>query len=499
MRSGNDELDSLIARVVQAARPAAVRERTRLLVLDTLGCALAGLQAPAVQTFVAIAARTDPGAVALPVCIGRAVAGEAAGVERAEQVSVPAAAQALAMAACWDEACEGLAVAHGRPGVPVVAAAASLAIAGGHTWGEVFQAVEVGYELGGRAGAWLRIRPGMHVDAGWPAVGAAAAVAHLLGGDAVAIRDAVELAATQLPFGLYLPVAQGADGRNTYLGHAASFGIQAALSAVAGVRAPRGALGAHREIALLGSSDMADLIAPPPERWLLLEGYLKRWPAVRHVHYGIAAARAIRAQMGLQDRSEPLAQVSLSSAPMPQRLAAHRVRRIRLRTYPEACTYCANRAPSTPIQAQFSLSFGLAVALCTGDLRPQDYRGPMFVDPDIRAIEGRVELVPEAGLGEGGRRCVVLELEDDRGQCWASQVDAVEGDPSDPLQRPAVLAKFERQTVPALGGSVASALAQAVDGPCGPDDTARVATVRAWWSRMEPSMPRERHPARGSA
>ncbi|CAN0440759.1 unnamed protein product [Laminaria digitata] len=36
--------------------------------------------------------------------------------------------QAMTIAACWDEACEGLALAHGRPGLHAVPAAVALAL-----------------------------------------------------------------------------------------------------------------------------------------------------------------------------------------------------------------------------------------------------------------------------------------------------------------------------------------------------------------------------------
>jgi 2-methylcitrate dehydratase PrpD len=442
-----DELDDLIEQLLAAAQPPAVRESARLLVLDTVGCALAGMQAPPVRAFIEHAARFDPGPIPWP------------GLPATRGLSVHGAAQVLAMAACWDEACEGLAYAHGRPGVPVVAAVLALASSTGCTWHQALDALVVGYEIGGRMGNRLRIKPGMHVDAGWPALGAAAAAACLMGGDGRAVRAAVEIAAAQLPFGLYLPIAQGADGRNTYLGHAASLGIYAAAAAAAGVCAPRGAVDEHAQVAL--SLGPAGVLAPVG-RWLLLEGYLKRWPAVRHVHYGIAAAQAIRMQW------PGLGQALLEPG---------QVGPILLRAYPEALTYCGIRAPRTPIQAQFSLSFGVSVALRFGDLEPQAYRDPIFSDPGVRELERRVELQPDAELGAAGQRAVVLEVRDAQGRSMAVRVDTVEGDPGHPLARAAVRSKFIRCAGLLMPAPRAVDAADSRHGPWAEADVA----LHAWW------------------
>lgn len=438
--STGDSLDSLLQHLQLAEVPADVQSRARCLFLDTVGCALAGLQAPAVRAFAQGAAEVDAGSVALPTVT-------ADGGNGPLRLSATAASMTLAMAACWDEACEGLALAHGRPGVPVVAAVLAVGLARGRSLGEAWSALITGYEVGGRLGAQLRIKPGMHVDAGWPALGSAAAVARLLGLDPQGQRDAVELTACQLPFGLYLPITQGADGRNTYLGHAASLGVQAALAARAGVKAPRGALSKHAELALGLSPTQLESSAVPETQWLLRDGYLKRWPAVKHVHYGIAAARALR--QGLP----------------PMDLATHHswldgLQRIVLRTYPEAVTYCGNRAPAAPITAQFSLSFGLAAALCHSDLGPQAYREPAFHDARLRRLEALIELVPEADLGAGGRRAVVLQVVDARGVRLAHALESVEGDPSQPLGPDAVHDKFMRMASPSLGESLAKQMAQ---------------------------------------
>jgi len=383
--------------------PAQVEQKARLLLLDTLGCVIGAAGKPRLCGLAAWLARTDPGAVRVP------------GFTQA--FSVSAAAALLAAAACWDEACEGLARAHGRPGVPVIAALSALAQQRHATLGEVLAALATGYETGARLGEALRIARGMHVDATWPSFGVAAAVVRLAGGSARQALVAVRIAACQMPYSLYLPVVQGAEARNTFLAHAAQLGLLAASAALAGFRAPAGALDELRT-GLVGGLPRDPALAPPGE-WLILEGYLKPFAAVRHVHYGAAAAIALRPK--LAGRIE-------------------RIQRAELSTYGEALAYCGNRSPRTPIQAQFSLSFGAAWALVHGDLGPEAYTG---VDPVVEALERKFVLVEDPALTGAGRRGATLSVIVG-GERLTHTVLQVPGDPGLPMSCEQVLAKFLR-------------------------------------------------------
>ena len=97
------------AAMLRATRPANVASANaaRLILLDTIGCMLAARTAPEVRAFEQNASAIESGPFTFPG--GR-------------RLSLTAAAQVGAMAATWDEACEGHAHAHGRPGVAAVAA-----------------------------------------------------------------------------------------------------------------------------------------------------------------------------------------------------------------------------------------------------------------------------------------------------------------------------------------------------------------------------------------
>src|SRR6185369_7941703 len=158
---------------------------------------------------------------------------------------------------------------------------------------EFIDALVVGYEAGARAGGWLRVAPGQHVDGNWPALGVAAGVGRLLGLSADACMTALQIAACQLPSSLYLPIRTGRNVRNVYLAHTATLGLDSALAAQAGIDAPPDALAYYAEHLPRAPPEPP----PPADRDLLLAAYLTPFAAVRHVHYGALAARRIRERL----------------------------------------------------------------------------------------------------------------------------------------------------------------------------------------------------------
>lgn len=393
-----DEFDDVVAWIAPAALPVEVERKARLMLADSLGCILSGLRHAEVAATAAALARWFPGGLSLPGCAAALGSGGLAAV--------------AAAAMCWDEANEGLARAHGRPALAVVPVL--LAMSRDEPLGRLLRALVLGYEIGARAGEMWRIRPGMHVDGSWHALGAAAAAAWLAGTDPA---RAVRIAACQIPFSLYRPLAAGMTARNSYAAHAALLAILSAAAAAGGADAPRGSFAEARRLALLHEQAPSRM---PAGTWLVLEAYLKPYAGVRHAHY--AAAAAIAARRGIARSEDVVA--------------------IRLETYAEALRYAANRAPATPIAAQFSLSFGAASGLRFGDLSPGSYLA--MGDRELRRLEGLVELAEDASLTAAGRRGarIVLRLADGSGR--VHDVGDVPGDPANPLPDAEVRAKFLR-------------------------------------------------------
>jgi 2-methylcitrate dehydratase PrpD len=404
----------------------AVDEKARLLLLDTLGCFVAALVHDEPRALARELQAHAPGAVVLP------------GIDAGAGLSPFAAAFLLAVGACWDEACEGLGRAHGRPGLHAVPAALACSLKQDRDLATALRAIVVGYEVGARLGEYLKIKPGMHVDGSWGAMGAAAAAACAFDEDRDTLLTAVDTAACQVPFSLYLPVAEGVNARNIYCGHGVTLGLQAAISARAGIAAPESALAQYGEIALGGRTHKA--VPTGAGEFLILEGYLKRFAAVRHVHYGIQAALEWRMEEGSETRE---------------------ISAIDLTVYEEAIRYCNNRSPVTPIQGQFSLSYGIACALVTGDVKPDAYSPERMRDEEIRRLEALVSITTDKNRsrqGERGASMVITRA----GIKRRMDVNSVPGDPDQPFDQEQALAKFLSYTGPVIGTDRAHTIADGI-------------------------------------
>ena len=404
----------------------AVSEAVRLLLLDSLGCMIAGLGHAAPRRFADALAITMPGTVRLPGCTNG--------------LSEAGAAAVLAAAMCWDEANEGLARAHGRPGLAVAPLCIAALAAGRVSLQEALAAFALGYEVAARAGEIWRIRPGMHVDGSWHALGAAAAAARLAGGDAAEVARAIRLVSCQIPFALYAPIAAGMDGRNSYPAHAVLLGAMAAAAARAGMDAPAHGLAEARRIAL--GHEAPGACAPAGE-WLLAEAYIKPFAGVRHAHYAAAAALQLRASL-----AERLGDITA----------------VRLETYAEALRYAANRAPERAIQAQFSLSWAVAASLGQGDLGPAAYTDAALADAELRRLEALVELAEDGALTRAEKRGARLIVTLADGARHQASVGAIAGDPGLALDAAAVAAKCQRFAAPVIGDAAMARLVALVLG-----------------------------------
>ena len=400
-----------------------VEQHARLLFLDTLGCMIAGLAKPEPAALAASLAALEPGNVQLPGAAWPLVAS--------------AAAHMAGLAACWDEACEGLPRAHGRPGLHAFASVLALGLAHKHTLGETLAALTAGYEVGGRMGEYLRIRSGMHVDGIWGTFGSVTGAARLLGLPTAQTMTALQGTACQLPFSLYLPISHDGTVRNAYVGEAARRGIYLAMAAAAGVTMPPGqAIDTFDQLAL-GYEGEAKALAPAGE-WLIGQGYLKPFAAVRHVHYGAQAALDWRGAHARADSTKITA--------------------LELGIYGEAMTYCGNRAPTTPIQAQFSVSYGLAWMLYSGDLGPEAYHEAALNDAEARRLEALVNIVEDPTYTAANKRAARLTVTTTDG-VETLLADRVPGDIELPLPAVDVEDKFIRYARPVLGPARAKSLA----------------------------------------
>lgn len=392
---------------------AEVETAARELLLDTLGSAISGLRDESVRRLIVALSESEPGHLHFPGS-GRALS--------SSQYLL-----AFSAAVCQYEAGEGLPISHGRPGLHAVPVLLAYGLPRSRTLREILDALVVAYEVGGRLGAVFRIKPGMHVDGTWGAFASATALARLEGLNSSQTLAALNHVACQVPFSLYYPITMGSVARNLYIGHGAFLGAAAVRAAQTGFGGPSGSLVQFARLCLdIEAEKLPEEL--PPERSVLHLGYLKAYPCTRHMHYGIEAARKWFESDG-------------APAEMPDRVV--------LRIYSEAIKYCPNRAPTAHIQAQFSLTYGVAYSLLYGNFTLEAYDATSLADERLKELERRI-IVEEDRSFLGEKRGCSLELQfGSRSQQIV--IDHLPGDPGQKMTRDAIVTKFMGLTAPVLG------------------------------------------------
>ncbi len=332
-----------------------VRERTLLVLFDTLGVTAAGAATP---ELVELRSLWDPPAGPAPlVAAGRAT-------------DEPLSCILNGAASCCLELDEGSKYARGHPCAHVLPAALALGAAlerGGPEWLTAFVA---GYEAAARFGAATRMHPGVHMHGTWGTAGAATSAGLLLGLDAEQLAAAMDAASAQSVAAHFSSAFRGSFVRNVWVGQAAFAGLTAARLAQAGLA---GVDGAPTTVfgEVLGTFDADALDADLGGHREITRGYFKRHAACAYTHPSADAVQQLLAD-GPLDPAE--------------------VGAIKVETYAIATTLDTLEWP-TRLAAMFSIPYVVAETVRGGEFGPRATDEERRRDPVTVELARRVELV----------------------------------------------------------------------------------------------------------
>lgn len=260
-----------------------------------------------------------------------------------------------------------------HPGPSIIPAALAMAQMVQPDTDCVLHAIVRGYEATIRLGR--AVGPGhyaiWHNTGTCGAIGAAAAGAALLDLDESKTAHALALAMSQAT-GLWQTRHDPQSmGKQLHTAHAACSGFEAARLAAAGFKGPLDILeGEHGFFkATCPDGDPQDVLASYDSDWLIHDVSFKPWPACRHAHAVIDAALALRDRVDLSDKTP-----------------------IWVETYSDALKFCDRAAPTTVIEAKFSLQHAVAVALTRGAPTLEDFSETALADPELTAMRARVSV-----------------------------------------------------------------------------------------------------------
>lgn len=354
--------------------PASARHAVRLAILDTLAAGRYGMPEPWTRMVRDVAEAHPPAA-------------DAPGLarpwgDRKARLRPADAALINGVAAHAFELDDFTAKLH--PGAVVLPAALAIAEARGLGLDELEVATALGYETMIRVSLALdpnkaRLR-GWHLTGVVGPLGAAVAVAKLMGLGVERTAWALGLAATQ-GAGLFAFNADGAMSKRLHPGKAAQAGVLAAELAARGFTGPATVLEVEDGGYLRAFSDhwtIEPIVDRLGDLWRLEETNFKPYACCGSVHAYVDAAKQIRSELGGAPGAGQTVKAGVAKVVDVQ------------------CGY--DYAPGATLNSQMSLRYCLAVALLDGEALPAQFRDDRIADPAVTDLARRIELVPDAEL-----------------------------------------------------------------------------------------------------
>jgi 2-methylcitrate dehydratase PrpD len=329
-----------------------------------------------------------------------------------------------------------------HPGAPVIAAALAAAQDRRTSGARFLNGIISGYEVSTRIGAI--VNPShynfWHTTGTVGTFGAAAAVATILGLDASQTCHALANAGT-LAAGLQQAFRGDSMSKPLHSGHAAECGAFVALAAERGVTGVADILEGPRGFgaAMSNSPDWTHIGDDLGLVFNITRMTVKNYAACGHTHAAIDAIREIRSAHSL---------------------SWSEVAKIHIGTYAKAIEVAGNTAPRTVFEAQFSLSYCVAVALVTGSARLDAFTPPRLADPVIRDVMSRIAISvdPLADAAYPKQRAAIVEVETTDHCHLTYTAPTRKGDPDSPLTDIELFDKFHELVAPALGSAGSSEL-----------------------------------------
>ena len=407
--------EALAAWAVTTNIGAAARIEARRCLLDTLACMIAGAREPAIAMVVQAMRKAHADGPCAHVAGGASLSAQAAALVNGTAAHV----------LDWDDY-ETPGSTHPSP--PIIPALLAVSDLRQVTLEDISTAYVVGFEAIVRAGRALggygHYLRGWHPTGTIGVLGAAAAVARLIGLDELQMARAISFAMS-MAAGIKAQI--GTDGKPLHAGLAARAGLEAALLAEAGLASnTHAAEGDYGFLALYGS-DLSSLEPECAKPGILADGvFRKPWPSCAYTHRIIEA--------GLDLRARP----DVDSLQICKGV---------IRTLEPFFRVSPFLKPEMPTEARFSMTHTLAWSLIEGDPTPEAFLPAAISRTDIRDLVSKLSVetydfapgLPD--MAPGAPDTVTLTLTD--GRTVTATVAEVKGGTTKPMTDEELRAKFE--------------------------------------------------------
>jgi len=306
---------------------------------------------------------------------------------------------------------------------------------------DIYAAVVAGYEVTLRVGAALdpasAYERGFHPTAICGALGAAAACARLLKLSPLQTEMALGIAGS-MAAGSMAYLHEGAWTKRLHPGWASHAGIIAARLAAAGFDGPTAILESrYGFLSAYSSNGNPDkLQRGANDEYAIMDVSIKPYACCRYMHGPIDCLLEIRRKY----------------APDPQLIACVRCGVLTGGRGLIADPIEQKRQASNVVEGQFSMPFGAAIALVTGQAGLSVFSGAWLQNTEVRKLMQKVECYTSPALDEyypaEWRASASILMHD--GQEYSAQVRYALGDPHNPLSWAQLEARFHELAAPVI-------------------------------------------------
>lgn len=428
-----------------ATLPAEVQMRARSHFVDTLGAVIGGMSGTVARSVAALVGASEDGK-GLPVPGSR---NRATGSDFA--LLCGSAAHGI-------ELDDGYRQGSVHPGVSVVpallAASGDTTMTGARFLAGLVAGYEVVCALAEAGHPALRQR-GYHPTSATGPIGAAVAVGHALGLDALRLETAIGIGASACG-GLFAFLAGGADVKRLHGGFAARGGLEAALLARAGIAAPLGVIEGPSGWAQAFTGITVTPQLPPAREFRLLDCYIKPHACCRHIQPAFECARDLMRDHGL---------------------VADEVKALEVETY----TISAHHADvgwDSFADAQLSFPYLMALALHRGEAGLAQFDDATRTQPWVGDVAARltVTAAPDLDARYPEQRPARVTLHTARGTVRGERTEA-SGSRDYPLSQDELQQKFMGLAGPVLGTERAAELFSAAFAIDEADDVSAILSL----------------------
>lgn len=351
-----------------------------------------------------------------------------------------------------------------HPACPTISAAFALAESRNNSVDNLLHAIIIGYEVSTRISKV--IQPShyryFHTTGTAGVFGAAAACAYLLRLNASQACNALATAGT-FASGLQQAFRSDSMTKPMHPGHAAELGLNAALTAYAGMTGTPDLLE--------GDAGFGAALCENPRWNELFLGLGSSWN-IEHITFK---------NHGCCGHNFPAID-AVSYLLNEHAIDPEQIKKIRVGGYKATAEVCHYIHPQTPFEAKFSLTYTVSARIILGRVRERAFLEKALANPQIYSMEEKIELVidPECAAKFPLHRSAKVEIEMNDDTIYQHHQLTRHGDPDEPLSDQELVDKFHELAEPRVGLQIAQTLSGGVLGAQG----LAVRDLAKLWSKM---------------